>query len=68
VNRPGVAVLLALGVPVTDVSAQDKLKPPALSPADQLRVDEAIRKGVAFLKGQETTDPKGTHATELLCS
>jgi hypothetical protein len=32
----------------------------------QKRVDDAIAKGVVFLKGQQTTDPMGTHATELV--
>src|SRR6185503_1516619 len=46
--------------------AQEKPKPPLLSAADQKRVDDAIAKGTAFLKGQSAVDPKGTHATELL--
>src|SRR5262245_48215351 len=47
-------------------SGQDKAKGAPLSAADQKRVDEAIEKGVAFLRGKDTTDPHGTHATELV--
>jgi hypothetical protein len=46
--------------------AQEKPKVPLLSPADQKKVDEAITRGVAYLKGKNTTDPHGSHATELV--
>ena len=46
--------------------AQEKPKATMLSAADQKRVDDAIAKGVVFLKGQQTADPLGTHATELM--
>jgi hypothetical protein len=55
--------ILLLG---TTLCAQEKPKAPLLSAADQKRVDEAIARGVAFLQGQSTLDPKGTHATELM--
>jgi len=50
----------------TSALAQEKPKVPLLSAADQKRVDDAIAKGTAFLKGQGTADPLGTHAHELL--
>ena len=56
-------VLLLLS---TALPAQEKPKAPLLSAADQKRVDDAIAKGVVFLQGQATLDPKGTHATELM--
>jgi len=46
--------------------AQEKPKAPLLSAADQKRVDEAITRGVGFLKGKATNDPHGSHATELV--
>ena len=58
--------LLAVVLLATPCVPQEKPKPPLLSAEDQRRVDEAIAKGVAFLRTQNTEDPLGTHAFELV--
>ena len=61
-------MLLALAILGGAASGQEA-KPAPAPGVDQKSIDEAIRKGVAYLKSQESvfnTDPHGTHASELV--
>src|SRR5688572_428226 len=58
--------LLAVVLVAAPCFAQERPKAPLLSAEDQKRVDEAIARGVTFLRTQNTEDPKGTHAFELV--
>lgn len=63
--RTVLGVVLLAGVAV----AQQQKKDDPFAGVDQRKVDEAIRKGIEYLKTQEAqfvADPHGTHAAELV--
>ena len=58
--------LLAFGPPVA-AQARAKTDPRWVSdPKLQVRIDEAVEKGVAFLRGQQVSDGRWTYANQPL--